>query len=178
MTPEFVAWPKIPRGQNETITITEKIDGTNACIIIEGDKVIGCQSRKRIIRPGDDNFGFAAWVEEHKEEVESLGDGYHYGEWAGKGIQKNPHAIEGRKFLLFNTSRWNPDNPNRPACCGVVPLLYEGDRREETIEDTMVDLMLSYADKEAYPEGVVVWYHKSRRYEKYTFNTPDGKWAS
>ena len=32
---EFKEWPKIPRGLGEQMTITEKIDGTNACIIVE-----------------------------------------------------------------------------------------------------------------------------------------------
>jgi len=31
----FKAWPKIPRLENEIFHITEKIDGTNACIVIE-----------------------------------------------------------------------------------------------------------------------------------------------
>lgn len=68
---EFKEWPKIPRGQNEIVSITEKINGTNACIIIN--------------------------------------DSGQKGGWT--------------------------------------------------------------------PEGVVVWFHHGRRYEKHTFKTPEGKWA-
>lgn len=32
---EFEAWPKTPRLSNSSCTITEKIDGTNACVIIQ-----------------------------------------------------------------------------------------------------------------------------------------------
>ena len=59
---EFKAWPKIGRYNPFNVTITEKMDGTNACIIIEDGFIVGVQSRKRLITPDDDNFGFAQWV--------------------------------------------------------------------------------------------------------------------
>ena len=90
---EFKAWEKIGRDNPFGVTITEKIDGTNACIIIQDGEVVGVQSRKRLITPEDDNYGFAGWVERNIEDIMGLGDGYHYGEWAGLGIQKNPHLI-------------------------------------------------------------------------------------
>ena len=116
-SPEFKAWPKIGRENPFKVTITEKLDGTNSCVIIQDDKVVGVQSRKRFITPEDDNFGFAQWVVDNNDELLSLEDGYHYGEWAGEGIQKNPHCLEGKHFFLFNTFRWNPDNHNKPPCC-------------------------------------------------------------
>ena len=36
----FIAWPKIPRYENDTVVITEKIDGTNACIAIHNLNLI------------------------------------------------------------------------------------------------------------------------------------------
>ena len=89
---EFKKWEKIPRENPFTVTISEKIDGTNACIVIIDGAIAEVQSRKRFITPGDDNYGFALWVEENKDDLASLGDGYHYGEWAGEGIQKNPSS--------------------------------------------------------------------------------------
>ncbi len=173
---EFKEWPKIPRGQEEIITITEKIDGTNACIVIQDGKLVGVQSRKRCITPEDDNYGFAKWVEENKADLLSLEDGYHYGEWAGPGIQKNPHNLEEKTFFLFNTNRWNPDNPNTPNCCSVVPVLYHGLRDRDVLDVVMANLS-ALAKKTCYlPEGVVVWYSKTRRYEKYTFAFTGGKW--
>ena len=62
-TPQYVAFPKIPR-LNREVVFSEKIDGTNACVGIVDD-VVFAQSRSRVITPGDDNFGFAAWVEKH-----------------------------------------------------------------------------------------------------------------
>jgi len=180
----FVEWPKIPRGQNETISISEKIDGTNACIIVDKMEdtgqlyISGVQSRKRLITPWDDNFGFANWVDTNSVDLLQLGEGYHYGEWAGEGIQKNHHNVVGRKLFLFNTARWNPDNPNRPDCCDVVPLLYEGPLHTDTIDLTMMSLERTAHQNGWTPEGVIVWFHRGRRYEKHTFKTPDGKWTS
>lgn len=183
---EFREFPKIPRGgANETVTVTEKIDGTNACVIIgEDGSLVGCQSRKRLIFPGDDNFGFASWAHDNRAELATLGEGYHYGEWAGPGIQKNPHGLETRKFFLFNTARWNSDNPNRPECCDVVPTLYEGPVYPELVSNVMQDLWESYVgrrkveDSAVKPEGIICWYHRGRRYEKHTFENPEGKWMS
>jgi hypothetical protein len=183
MEVEFKAWPKIPRGQNESVSITEKIDGTNACIIINKDsKIIGVQSRKRLITPKYDNYGFAGWVKRNRESLETMGEGYHYGEWAGLGIQKNHHGFSEKQLMLFNTQRWNPNNPNLPDCCSVVPLLYEGDLESDTVDDVMIQLRESYIGVNTQdnltlkPEGVVVWYHKTRRYAKFTFEDQGGKW--
>lgn len=175
-TIEFKAWPKIPRGGHENVTITEKIDGTNACIIIQNNQIVGIQSRNRFIVEGDDNYGFAKWVGENTEALLSLGDGYHYGEWAGEGIQKNPHNLKGKHFFLFDVARWNRENPNLPNCCDVVPTLYSGKITNDTISREM-EYLKNYAQDNYYtPEGIIVWYHRARRYEKYTFRNPEGKW--
>lgn len=176
MDVEFKAWDKIPRENPFKATITEKIDGTNACIIIQDGEIVGVQSRKRLISIDDDNYGFAAWVECNKEELVSLDDGYHYGEWAGLGIQKNPHNLTEKKFFLFNTFRWNPNNPNRPACCEVVPILYEGIISGDTIEGFLNKLKFDAKPGEK-PEGIVVYYHAFRKYTKHTIKAPNGKWC-
>lgn len=173
---EFKPWEKIPRDNPFSVTITEKIDGTNACVIVVDGEVVGAQSRKRLITPGDDNFGFAQWVKDNKEDLESLGDGYHYGEWAGPGIQKNPHNLKEKTFFLFNTARWNPDNPNRPKCCDVVPVMFQGVMNGDTIPELLEELIGCAAPDEK-PEGVVVYYHAFRKFTKHTLKSPNGKWC-
>ncbi len=85
----FEAFPKIPRLFRD-VTITEKLDGTNAQVWITsefqgdrstlpivadfGETVILAGSRQRFITPDDDNFGFARWVREHAEELLGLGE--------------------------------------------------------------------------------------------------------
>lgn len=172
---QFKAWEKIPRENPFNVTITEKLDGTNACIIISDNEIIGVQSRKRLITPEDDNYGFAQWVSENKDDILGLGEGYHYGEWAGLGIQKNPHDIPGKKFFLFNTFRWNENNPNRPACCDVVPVLFQGQLSPEVIPDLLTKLSESAGENQS-PEGVIVYYHAFRKYTKHTIKSPNGKW--
>lgn len=184
---EFREWPKIPRGTGETVTITEKIDGTNACIIVEINsggvaEVVGVQSRNKLITPNDDNMGFANYVEQNKEELASkLGEGYHYGEWAGPGIRKNHHNLEKKTLFLFNSNRWQDGRQERPAGVECVPVLYEGqpikENGDNAIDIAMQDLWLNAKNAGYHPEGIIVWYHKTKRYEKYTFENANGKWA-
>src|SRR5690606_32927913 len=117
---EFVDFPKMARWSRDVI-VTEKIDGTNAQVCIGEDGSIRAGSRTRWITPEADNFGFARWVEENKEELLKLGPGRHFGEWWGKGIQRG-YGVADRRFSLFNALRWNADN--LPSCVGVVPTLY------------------------------------------------------
>jgi hypothetical protein len=174
-TIEFKPWPKMGRVIPFKVTISEKINGTNACIIIRDGQIVGVQSRKRFIKVGNDNYGFASWVEENKEKLLSLGDGYHYGEWAGPGIQKNPHRLYYKKFFLFNTARWNEDNPNKPDCCDVVPILFSGVLTPDVVP-TLLTHMVEYAG-DTEPEGLVVYYHSFDRYTKHTIKSPNGKWC-
>jgi hypothetical protein len=124
MTPQFKPFPKLPRLSRECI-ITEKIDGTNASILIASSegRPISCAihewweegqeysfvmlagSRTRWITPQDDNFGFARWVQDHAAELVKLGPGHHFGEWWGQGIQRH-YGLKERRFSLFNTPRW------------------------------------------------------------------------
>ena len=65
MNTEFTPFPSIPRLFRE-IVITEKIDGTNACVHIAEDGVtVTAGSRNRWLTLEDDNYGFARWVAEH-----------------------------------------------------------------------------------------------------------------
>lgn len=123
MSVEFIAWPKIPRVEKRKEFYTEKIDGTNACVIITEDGEFACQSRSRIITPEDDNYGFAKWAYENKEELMKLGVGHHFGEWWGAGIQRG-YGLEEKRFSLFNTKRWGEHNPNTPSCVHVVPTIH------------------------------------------------------
>jgi len=163
---EFQEFPKIARLSRDMI-ITEKIDGTNAQIIIDEDGSFGCASRKRIITPESDNYGFAKWAYEHKDDLMKLGPGRHFGEWWGNGIQRGYGILE-KRFSLFNVGRW--DCPERPSCCGIVPTLYKGEFDTISIRKVLDDLQLhgSYAAPFMNPEGVVIFHEASRTMFKKT----------
>lgn len=156
----FPAFPKIPR-LRRAIVVTEKIDGTNALVSIDEAGVVRAGSRSRWITPEADNFGFAAWVAKHADELRALGPGHHYGEWWGAGIQRR-YGLAERRFSLFNVGRWQGEP--LPACCGLVPVLAEG------VGDHVVEQALARLRAEGSiaapgfmrPEGVVV-YHSAAR---------------
>ena len=92
---EFTEFPKMARLSREVI-VTEKIDGTNAQVCIGEDGSMLAGSRTRWITPQDDNHGFAAWVEAHREELLTLGPGRHFGEWWGadtEALRPNREAV-------------------------------------------------------------------------------------
>jgi len=160
----FKAWPKIPRVENKKEFYTEKIDGTNGCIIILEDGTFACQSRTRIITPEDDNFGFARWAYTNKEELLKLGPGYHYGEWWGLGIQRGYNQTE-KKFSLFNTYR---DPASLPACIYQVPSIH-ANSIEEAKEILIKNGSLA-APGFMNVEGVVIFEYNTKTYWKAIIN--------
>ena len=176
MTITFEGFPKIGR-LRRGITVTEKIDGTNACVIVTEDGEIGFQSRNRLLTPEDDNSGFARWGTEHRDELMTLGPGRHFGEWWGSGIQRRYGLTGGdKRFSLFNVDRWRDGRQERPACCGVVPLLYEGDFSDEAINECLEYLWTkgSFAVPGFMnPEGIVVYHRAVRTLFKVTLENDE-----
>lgn len=165
---EFSDFGKIARW-SRTVTITEKIDGTNASIYIgeDGEFLVG--SRNRWITPDDDNYGFATWAYKNRDELMQLGVGHHFGEWWGLGIQRKYNAPE-KRFSLFNASRWGV---SRPACCHVVPVLYEGILTANCVDDAINVLRINgsrAAPEFMNPEGIIIWHEAARVYFKKTLH--------
>ena len=182
---EFHAFPKIPRF-NRPFVITEKIDGSNGVLTIdigykdfdaqdvnalsvytdEGTFTLRAGSRKRWINPNQDNHGFAQWAWDNAKELAlGLGEGTHYGEWWGSGINRGYGLRKGEKhFSLFNTVRWNLDNT--PDCVSVVPVLSWGTSAADLHAEMSSTLgcLRKYGSIAApefmNPEGIVV-YHKA-----------------
>lgn len=173
---EFLEFPKIARLSRECI-ITEKIDGTNGQIYIgeKGEFLVG--SRSRWITPEDDNYGFARWAHEHREELMTLGVGRHFGEWWGQGVQRKYNMPE-KRWSLFNVARWclHGETPQRiqtadpriekwqdvlPACCHLVPVLYHGIFDTARVEEALADLRENGSKASPgfmKPEGVICFH--------------------
>lgn len=198
---EFKEFDKIPR-LNREVTITEKIDGTNACVVVVDEEVVDeywswkkfsrvqtvvgqerqvyAQSRNRLLTPENDNAGFCKWVNAHAEELKNLGPGYHYGEWWGLGIGRKYGMIE-KVFSLFNVYRWQlAGKETPPACCRVVPVLTSFKRIEDA--PYAIDFLKENGSMAAPgfmdPEGVMVWHDAAKHYFKVTIKndeSPKGK---
>ncbi|WP_051447586.1 RNA ligase family protein [Rhizobium leguminosarum] len=210
----FQAFNKIPRlSKSFWCTITEKIDGSNAQVYITDDfddfgedvsAVVasgtcpqdGRQlnlrvgSRNRWIKPGKetDNYGFASWCVERKDELFKLGPGQHFGEWYGSGIQCGYGLTGGdKRFALFNARRWGAAYEARkaghendfPSCVEVVPWLYSGAYTQEAVDYNMKQLKEcgSFAVPGFMaPEGIIV--EMGDQLAKHTFMHSEGKWLS
>jgi hypothetical protein len=172
---EFVPFPKIKRitGDGMDVTVTEKLDGTNGLIMIrDGQMLVG--SRTREIFPNGtvegnkhtDNYGFAQWARENEAELLTLGNGNHYGEWYGAGIQRR-YGLDEKRFALFNTFR---PADTLPSIVGQVPVLYQG-----TYEGMshIMELWQDLADNGSRavpgfmnPEGLMIFFHGVKTYLK------------
>lgn len=184
---DFRPFPKLAR-LTRTVTITEKLDGTNAQIVIAakspeldaawcespglmkcGEFYLRAGSRNRWLSTVDDNYGFARWVNENSEELCGLGVGQHFGEWWGLGIQRN-YGVSTKRFSLFNVGRWAPSSP-QPACCSLVPVLRICEFDTDIIQricNNIRDGGSIAARGFANPEGIVVYHHASGQLFKKT----------
>lgn len=188
----FEHWPRIPRMASEC-SITEKLDGTNASILIvkmaaetpefqeqcwealdqkrglliDGMAVFAC-SRNRHIWPGQDNHSFASWVWENAPElVRILGEGRHFGEWWGRGIQRG-YEMPYRVFSVFNTYQyaWLNDEEERERhdvieSLRCVPVLYRGIFSFEALNEAINTLSQEYEDIPVVAEGVVIHFRNN-----------------
>lgn len=160
--------------------ITEKIDGTNAQIVIQTNdqgnlEITKVGSRRRYITPEDDNFGFAGWVDRHKEELIVLGEGIHFGEWYGAGIQRG-YNLDNKKLAFFNP--FLKELPELEQCC-KVPILYAGPFSMEVVDTYMEGLKEHGSQIEPgymKPEGIMIYFPEFKSYVKHTFEHTEGKW--
>jgi len=177
---EFKAFPKISRLSRD-ILVTEKIDGTNGIIAIgeNGEFQVGSRNKWLTDEFGNiqsDNAGFAQWATQHRDELMTLGVGYHYGEWWGKGIQRG-YGLSEKRFSLFNVSRWSDESDEvRPSCCHVVPILFAGtfDTLDIAYALSMLELNGSVASPGFMrPEGVVIFHTPSGHCYKKTIENDE-----
>lgn len=169
---EFKSFPDVKQIGKAAITITQKLHGTNAQIVVFrvyeppalGDDPntppaydVMAGSRNRWLTVDDDNFGFAKFVQENKQEIiEKLGEGTWYGEWVGPGINSS-EGLKEKMFAIFNIGRIE-DKPLPSRMVGV-PLLYKGAFSSEAIDAALNDLKSTgskLVPGYMSPEGIVV----------------------
>jgi len=168
--PEFKSWTKIARLSRDCI-VSEKIDGTNAQILITEDGQLFTGSRTRWITPENDNYGFAKWVQQNKEDILKLGPGRHFGEYWGVGIQRHYDLFE-RRFSLFGRIVAK----EIPKCVTIVPTLYEGPFDTQQIDAVLSSLKTGgsvAAPGFMKPEGIVIFHKASGTLFKKTLENDD-----
>lgn len=155
--------------------ITEKLDGTNAQICFDENGHILCGSRKREITPDDDSYGFARWAYDRQDALfDILGEGRHFGEWWGEGIQRR-YGMDKKVFSLFNSGRWHSKELDSIEQLDVVPVLYAGEFTSEVVDKVMDDLKGNSVAVDGYdkPEGIVVFHSQIKQMFKVTFEHDD-----
>jgi hypothetical protein len=195
---EFKSFEKIEKLNKIEMTITQKIHGSNAQIlIVEKENVwawgtfpdevftevnskfylVRAGSRNRWVFVGDDNYGFAAFVEANKKElIEKLGVGKHFGEWTGPGINSGEGLTE-KTFVLFDWWKFPPERLLPPQC-KVVPVLYRGHFDIKKIDEVMEDLKTNGSKLVSgfmRPEGIVIQTMGNRL--KKVFDAEETKWT-
>lgn len=189
---EFVSYPKIENINKLHMTITQKIHGTNAQVLIEKNDdetailttqshSVKAGSRTRWLTPDDDNYGFARWVWANRDQlILKLGVGRHYGEWCGKGINAG-EGLSGKMLVLFDWWRYKDFEyyPFLMQDVRVVPILYQGKFSHEAINATMEQLKIGGSrltpDKwYMKPEGIVIDIN-GQKFKK-VFDEEEVKW--
>jgi hypothetical protein len=141
---------------------------------------IGAQSRTRLVIPEDDNHGFARWVSDNAASlVGDLGPGRHFGEWWGRGINRN-YGLDHRRFSLFNTEKWTARRPFfHTDQLDVVPVIqpYDTGGWSESWSHLALNAAGRLKDHGSFaapgfrnPEGVCVYHPASRQVFKYTLD--------
>lgn len=179
---EFKSFPKIERIGKASMHITQKIHGSNAQIFIfknsNGNLDLICGKRTSYITPENDNYGFAAFVHKHKEEfISKLGEGRHFGEWAGLGINSG-EGLKDKVFVLFDFWKF-PETRELPPGCMTVPVLYQGQIDLAKIDEVMNNLKTNGSKLVPgfmRPEGVVISAF-GVRYKK-VFEAEETQWAA
>jgi hypothetical protein len=176
---EFKSFSEIKRLNSIKMQITQKLHGTNAIVCIykdeNGELQLKTGSRTRWIAPGNDNYGFAAFVYANKQEfIDKLGEGLHFGEYTGPGINSGEGLSE-KLFILFDYWRYDPNN--LPTKTVLVPVLYDGPVDTAKIKEVMDDLKTNGSKLVSgfmRPEGVVVSIGNTRY--KIVFEAEETQW--
>ena len=175
----FESFEKIQPFKKLFMSITQKIHGTNGQIYvykIHNSIHVIAGSRNRWLSLDSDNAGFCRYVEDNREEIiEKLGQGRHFGEWCGNGINAGEGLVD-KRFLLFDWQRWS--RFSLPESCGIVPVLYTGQFSLDAIDHVMLDLKTNgsrLVPGYMKPEGIVIELG-DQRFKK-VFDTEEVAWS-
>lgn len=194
---DFKAFPSIERFEKVDVEVTQKLHGSNASVTImrapmdvlngkhpelipflnvDTGWLVIPGKRTSYINLENDNFGFAKFISERKDEfVTCLGEGTFYGEWVGPGINSG-EGLKEKLFVLFDTRLVGRPLPNR---CFTVPVLWKGALKDMNLENIMHDLKVrgsQFVSGFMRPEGVVIRVQHSNIMWKEVFESETTQW--
>ena len=116
-----------------------KLHGTNAGIVVKSNGDVFAQSRSNIIGTGNDNAGFAAWVESTRnvwDQILVLPKVTIFGEWCGRGIQKGVAIteVDSKHFAMFAIQIGDYDED------GNATMIIEPSRIRDFFNDRKINL--------------------------------------
>jgi hypothetical protein len=107
-----------------------KLHGTNAAIQIGPNGEVSAQSRSQMISVGNDNAGFAGWVEENADtwakNAHPMATQTIYGEWCGQGIQKGTalNSIGHKIFAIFAIQAGSSDDDDSMVAVDPIEIAH------------------------------------------------------
>ena len=91
--------------EGESVLATEKLDGTNVSIIIEGGTIVQIFNRTECIPffSKGKSFIVKGVLESFEKGYCDLPDGQHFGELIGEKVNGNPYRLDGHLWIPFST---------------------------------------------------------------------------
>ena len=184
----------VERNFGEQLVLDDKPDPTVLAVTFGPPKMandgvpafeywIGAQSKNRMLTTTDDNFGFAKWVQSNAVSlVQDLGEGSHFGEWWGAGIQRK-YGTSFKNFSLFESRTlgdWSELPEFDTPALNVAPPLYVGEYYEGVVSECLSRLQENGSQVAPLgwptPEGVVIKFKTGERFKVTLDNNDRGKW--
>jgi hypothetical protein len=144
---------------NKTVKLVPSPIGNPYSFVWTQETILMAGSQNRWLTPDDDNFGFANFVEENKIDlIDALGEGTHYGEWAGPDI-KNGEGLKEKTLFLFDWWKYDNKLEKFNGRVKTVPLLYSG-KLDLSMADSIMETLKNKGSFAAEgfmdPEGIVI----------------------
>ena len=108
---EYLVTPQIAKGyewvfEDESVICTEKLDGTNVSIVIEGGVITSVWNRTERIpffNKGKSHIIEGVLESYKRGYMDLLPDGQHFGELVGEKVNGNRYELEGHLWIPFET---------------------------------------------------------------------------
>lgn len=156
---------------------TEKVDGTSATFIKDGDKLRVCSRNMELVYNPEDNTNTYNKIANELDLVNKLPDGaVIQGEIFGEGIQKNPLKIRGTRLRVFNTKNLDANSAIGMTVDALKVPSIPNMKFPTTVQEAVdqADGLKSLINPQVNTEGIVWWNAEGEEFPE-TGNRPNFK---